>query len=241
MKKLENIEEQKMLRRGESRNNLEVTKKAGFRQSIQNCKYVLEHDPCLRGAVCRNEMTCQIDIKKKVPWKRRGVQMTDTDMNNQSLYLEKNDGLTSDRVITKAIDIVANDNSFHPIIDLLESLKWDGRPRIAGMLTHFFGAEDPEYSGEVMKMHMLAAISRLYEPGKKYDIMLCLVGGQGTGKSTFFKYLAIKDEWFTDDVKRLDDKKVYEYLQGQWIVEMSEMNAVGDAKSLAETKALLRR
>ena len=47
-----------------------------------------------------------------------------------------------------------------------------------------------------MKMHMLGAISRLYEPGKKYDIMLCLVGGQGTGKSTFFKYLAIQDEWF---------------------------------------------
>ena len=107
-------------------------------------------------------MTCQIDIKKKVPWKRRGVQMTDTDMNNLSLYLEKNYGLTSDRVIGKAIDIVANDNSFHPIIDLLESLKWDGRPRIAGMLTHFFGAENPEYAGEVMKMHMLAAISRLY-------------------------------------------------------------------------------
>ena len=167
--------------------------------------------------------------------------MTDTDMNNLSLYLEKNYGLTSDRVIAKAIDIVANDNSFHPIIDLLESLKWDGRPRIAGMLTHFFGAEDPEYSGEVMKMHMLAAISRLYEPGKKYDIMLCLVGGQGTGKSTFFKYLAIKDEWFTDDVKRLDDKKVYEYLQGHWIVEMSEMNAVANAKSIEETKSFLSR
>ena len=84
--------------------------------------------------------------------------MTDTDMNNLSLYLEKNYGLTSDRVIAKAIDIVANDNSFHPIIDLLESLKWDGRPRISGMLTHFFGAENPEYAGEVMKIHMLAAI-----------------------------------------------------------------------------------
>ena len=70
------------------------------------------------------------------------------------------------------------------------------------MLTHFFGAEDQKYTGEIMKMHMMAAISRLYEPGTKYDIMLCLVGGQGTGKSTFFKYLAIKDEWFTDDMKR---------------------------------------
>ena len=214
LKKLEHIVEQEMLTPEEIRDNLEVTEKGRIRQSIQNCKYVLEHDPCLQGTVCRNEMTCQIDIKKKVPWKRRGVQMTDTDMNNLSLYLEKNYGLTSDRVIAKAIDIVANDNSFHPIIDLLESLKWDGRPRIAGMLTHFFGAEDPEYSGEVMKMHMLAAISRLYEPGKKYDIMLCLVGGQGTGKSTFFKYLAIKDEWFTDDVKRWMIRKFMNIFRG---------------------------
>ena len=43
------------------------------------------------------------------------------------------------------------------------------------MLTHFFGAEDIAYTGEVMKMHMMGAIRRLYEPGAKYDIMLCLV------------------------------------------------------------------
>ena len=167
--------------------------------------------------------------------------MTDTDMNNLALYLEKNYGLTSDRVIEKAIDIVANENSFHPILQYLESLKWDGIPRIQHMLPHFFGAEDIAYTGEVMKMHMMGAIRRLYEPGAKYDIMLCLVGGQGTGKSTFFRYLAIKDEWFTDDMKRIDDKKVYEYLQGHWIVEMSEMNAVANAKSIEETKSFLSR
>ena len=94
----------------------------------------------------------------------------------------------------RVIDIVANENSFHSILEYLESLKWDGIPRIQHMLTHFFGAEDIGYTGEVMKMHMMGAIRRLYEPGAKYDIMLCLVGGQGTGKSTFFRYLAIKDE-----------------------------------------------
>ena len=35
--------------------------------------------------------------------------------------------------------------------------------------------------------------------------MLCLVGGQGAGKSTFFRFLAIKDEWFSDDLRKLDD------------------------------------
>ena len=241
LQNLEEIVEMELLTVEDIRNRLDVTEKGKIRQSIQNCKYALEHDPCLKGAICRNEMTCQIDIMKKMPWKRRGVHMTDTDMNNLALYLEKNYGLTSDRVIVKAIDIVANENSFHPILEYLESLKWDGIPRIQHMLTHFFGAEDIAYTGEVMKMHMMGAIRRLYEPGAKYDIMLCLVGGQGTGKSTFFRYLAIKDEWFTDDMKRIDDKKVYEYLQGHWIVEMSEMNAVANAKSIEETKSFLSR
>ena len=208
LQNLEEIVETELLTVEDIRNRLDVTEKGKIRQSIQNCKYVLEHDSCLNGAICRNEMTCQIDIMKKMPWKRRGVHMTDTDMNNLALYLEKNYGLTSDRVITKAIDIVANENSFHPILEYLESLKWDGIPRIQYMLTHFFGAEDIDYTGEVMKMHMMGAIRRLYEPGAKYDIMLCLVGGQGTGKSTFFRYLAIKDEWFTDDMKRIDDKNI---------------------------------
>ena len=61
----------------------------------------------------------------------------------------------------------------------------------------------------VMKMHMLAAISRIYEPGIKYDIMLCLVGSQGAGKSTFFKYLAINDDWFSDNLDHLDDENIY--------------------------------
>lgn len=48
--------------------------------------------------------------------------------------------------------------------------------RIQPALHHFLGADDNEYVGEVMKIYMLATIARLYEPGKKYDICLCLVG-----------------------------------------------------------------
>ena len=55
--------------------------------------------------------------------------------------------------------------------------------------------------------------------------MLCLVGGQGAGKSTFFRLLAVKDEWFSDDLRKLDDDNVYRKLQGHWIIEMSEMIA----------------
>lgn len=123
LQNLEEIVETELLTVEDILERLDTTEKGKIRQSIQNCKYVLEHDPCLKEAICRNEMTCQIDIRKEMPWKRRGVHMTDTDMNNLALYLEKNYGLTSDRVIAKAIDIVANENSFHPILQHLESLK----------------------------------------------------------------------------------------------------------------------
>lgn len=50
MRKLERIAENEMLTQEEIRENLDVTEKGKIRQSIQNCKYALEHDPYLQGA-----------------------------------------------------------------------------------------------------------------------------------------------------------------------------------------------
>jgi len=61
---------------------------------------------------------------------------------------------------------------------------------------------------EMLKHFLLGAIRRVFRPGSKYEEMLCLVGGQGAGKSTFFRLLAIRDEWFSDDLKKLDDDRV---------------------------------
>jgi len=87
----------------------------------------------------------------------------------------------------------------------------------------------------------LGAITRAFKPGSKFEIMLCLVGGQGAGKSTFFRLLAVRDEWFSDDLRKLDDDNVYRKLQGHWIIEMSEMMATANAKSIEEIKSFLSR
>ncbi len=79
----------------------------------------------------------------------------------------------------------------------------DGKPRIDYLLPKYLGADDSRYTKEIMKLLMFAAIHRIYEPGCKFEIMVCLVGGQGAGKSTFLRFLAINDEWFSDDLKRI--------------------------------------
>ena len=72
-------------------------------------------------------------------------------------------------------------------------------------------------------------------------IRFCLRHFLGAGKSTFFRLLAVRDEWFSDDLRKLDDENVYRKLQGHWIIEMSEMMATANAKSIEEIKSFLSR
>ena len=82
----------------------------------------------------------------------------------------------------------------------------------------------------------------MHNPSVKFETMLCLVEDeQGGGKSTIARLLAVKDEWFTDDIKNLDDENVYRKLQGHWIIEFSEMLATANTKTVEAIKAFLSR
>ena len=221
---------------------LDTTEKGGVRNSIRNCLTVFQYDPLLAGALAYNLLTDRTDLVKPIGCQRpHGASMTDTDMKYIRLYLEETYGLTSERKIADAADLAAHQNSYHPVRDYLNGLVWDGTERIRFCLRHFLGAAADTYTCEALKLFLLGAIHRAYRPGCKFEVMLCLVGGQGAGKSTFFRLLAVRDEWFSDDLRRLDDDNVYRKLQGHWIIEMSEMIATANAKSIEEIKSFLSR
>ena len=222
---------------------LEGTEKGGVRNSIHNCLTVFQYDPILSGAVAKNLLTERIDLLKPIGRKRRtgSKAMTDTDMKYIRLYLEDTYGLTSEKKIADAADLAADANSYHPIRDYLNGLVWDGKERIRYCLRHFLGADTDNFTYHSLRLFLLGAIHRAFCPGCKFEVMLCLVGGQGAGKSTFFRLLAVKDEWFSDDLRKLDDDNVYRKLQGHWIIEMSEMIATANAKSIEEIKSFLSR
>ena len=190
---------------------LESTEKGGVRNSIHNCLTVFQYDPILSGAVAKNLLTERIDLLKPIGRKRRtgSKAMTDTDMKYIRLYLEDTYGLTSEKKIADAADLAADANSYHPIRDYLNGLVWDGKERIRYCLRHFLGADTDNFTYHSLRLFLLGAIHRAFCPGCKFEVMLCLVGGQGAGKSTFFRLLAVKDEWFSDDLRKLDDDNVY--------------------------------
>ena len=158
---------------------LETTEKGGVRQSIRNCLTVFQRDPLLSGAIAYNILTDRKDIIKPIGFHRESTALNDTDMKYLLLYLEETYGLTNEKKIDNAIGIVANENKYHPIRDYLNTLVWDGTERIRFCLRHFLGADADDYTYEALKLFLLGAISRAFQPGCKFEIMLCLVGGQG--------------------------------------------------------------
>jgi len=221
--------------------DFQVDNNGKVKQTIGNCVYAISQDHNLKGKIKYNLLTNKIDITDQTHWDREGEALTDNDVNNIRLYLEQSYGLTSEKGIPRAISIIAHQFSYHPIKDYLNNLKWDGIGRIENILPKYLGAEKTEYTVESMKLFMLGAISRIFNAGCKFDTMLCLVGGQGLGKSTLFRFMAIKDEWFSDDLKKLDDENVFRKLQGHWIIEFSEMLATANAKSIEEIKSFISR
>ena len=222
---------------------LEMTEKGQVRNLLTNAEMILSFDPLLRGAIRFNELTQRVDVVRPLGWDRgnAGPGLDDNDMNNIHLYCERTYKITSQKLIEEAVHIVANRNRFHPVRDFLNSLKWDGIPRVRYALRHFLGADDSDYTYEVLKFFMLGAISRVFSPGIKFDYIICVVGEQGVGKSTFFRLLAVEDDWFTDDLKDLESGKVFEKIQGHWIIELSEMLATNNAKSNEAIKSFLSR
>lgn len=123
----------------EVRESLSTTEKGQPANTIGNCRTVFCQDPLLRGAIRLNLLTDRVDIVRNLGWRRSTSALTDTDVKYLLLYFEQNYGLTSEKKLIAALSIVANENCYHPIQNVLNSLEWDGIPRIRSCLHHFLG------------------------------------------------------------------------------------------------------
>lgn len=128
---------------------------------------------------------------------------------------------------SELVQFLAHKNRFHPVIDYLDALSWDGVPRLDTWLIDLAGAPDTDYVRAVSRIVLVAAVRRVRVPGTKFDEMLILESPQGKEKSTAINILAVRDEWFLDNLPlSADSKVVIELTSGAWIVEASELNGM---------------
>ena len=70
--------------------------------------------------------------------------------------------------------------------------------------------------------------------------MPIFMGKQGCGKSSFIRWLAIKDSFFKE-ISEIDGQKGIEAVEGAWICEMSELLALTKSKEVEAVKSYITR
>lgn len=213
---------------------LGVNKNGAYLSTINNIVLILENDINLKGKIALNEFTHQITIRSDLSWrkvknKNEGDTWCDNDDSNLRHYIEKVYKIKSQSVIYDGISVVANKNSYHPIKEYLNSVKWDGVNRIDNLFIDYLGTSNNIYTKAVARKMLVAAVNRIFNPGIKFDNMAVLVGKQGIGKSHFINLLG--KNWYSDSINTVVGKEAYEQLQEAWIVEMAELSATKKAET----------
>ena len=201
--------------------------------TIQNIILILENDEKLKDKLKHNLFTNLDVVMKDFGLVKNSEEhpYDDTDEASLFLYLESKYKMEkiNEKNFSKALRMVFDRQSYHPVRDYFDSIRgtWDRKDRVSTLFKDFLVAEDNPAIAEVTEKWLRAAVCRIYKPGHKWDITLDIIGSQGTGKSTLLRKLAIKDEWYIEDLVDLTSRDSKMTLNGGFlIVELGENSAL---------------
>lgn len=202
---------------------LDTDSKGNYLSSAQNINLILANDGRLKECFKQNLFDNKRYVFRTLPWRRIKTPepIKNVDYSGVRNYIETIYGITGMQKIDDALALEFEKHSFHPIKDYLNGLTWDGSERLDYLLIDYFGATDNIYTREAIRKALIAAVARIYNPGCKFDLVLTLIGPQGTKKSSFVNKLG--KSWYSDTFTTVHGKEAFEQLQGAWLMEIAEM------------------
>ncbi len=215
------------------------------RKIVANAMIALREAPEWRGALRydENALLPQLERQPPNPWpiadKWVPRPWNDQDDGLFSEWLARENIDISMGMVSEAAQLVARENSFHPIREYLAGLKWDGVPRVGKWLTTYVGAEETIYHSAGGQRFLISAVARVLQPGCQADCMPVLEGlHTGEGKSTFLRELT--SPWFSDQARDLGSRDTAMSIAGKWLIEVAELEAFKGA-SAEQLKAFISR
>lgn len=201
----------------------------------KNLEWLLKQ---FRGKVCFNLMNRRREII--IP----GMYVFKDDSENDCLsrieYLATINGMPN-KQIDKHLDVLAGENTYHPIVECISSKAWDGIARLDEFISTI-KTTNPVIDTILIKTWMIAAIAAAHsEEGFINHGVLVIQGEQGIGKTAWVNSLdpcnskAIKCGVLLDP----KDKDSVIGASRFWIVEIGELDATFNKSDIAHLKSFI--
>lgn len=153
--------------------------------------------------------------------------MTDADAVAIRMSLERIGFKAAPKELTRDACVkVAADHRYDSAVLWLESLKWDGVPRVERFLIDYMGVEDSPYARSVACYMWSALAGRVLQPGVKADMVPIYEGDQGLRKSSAIEALSPAPEFFVEiDFDKKEEETVRQ-LRGVLVGEIAELSGL---------------
>ena len=169
---------------GEWHSGLMISPRGALVDNVHNFHLIVCNDPWFSDLYWS-------DMFKRV--KFRGRDFVDMDITDARRHFNKTYNLNpAKNDLADVMEGVAKTRPRHEVRDYLESLRWDGIPRVETALPV---KEHTDYTRKVARVVLVSAVQRVFEPGSKVDNMLMLYGTQGLGKTTWIERMAVNSDW----------------------------------------------
>ena len=222
-----------------------------------NVAHIFTHDPRLFGAIALNTFSNKPVARRSIRSKVKvvppiivrdpvnGDDWTDTHDVTLKAMMESaagkgkmGYGLRVSRADVKdGVLLAARCNVFHPVVEYYQSLVWDQVERIETMFIRHFGCPDTPYHREISRLFMLAAVTRVMNPGHKWDYAPIISGPQGIRKSSWI--VALFGSWAGELTTQMTTSKdSVEQMMGKQCLELPELAGVNRSQ-VEDVKAFM--
>jgi predicted P-loop ATPase len=199
-----------------------------------NVTTYLRYHPAWEGCVVYDEFADTIVTTRVPPWREEDMPSdpqpgpwTDGDTGRLVNWIARNESIdVSTAIVECGLATAADTSRVHPVREYLRSLVWDGTKRIERWLHTYLGAEDDLYTSGVGPRWLISAVARIFEPGCQVDCTLILEGLTGAGKTTAFRTLVPRPEWYCDTPLDLANKDALDALRSVWIYGLDELDSL---------------
>lgn len=199
-------------------------------------------EPCLHNATAL--------LRQSHPWGKRerlgfdsfsgacmldGRKILEADELDLAMWLQRswNHKFAVGTAIT-ALRAACFGRAYDALTQAVEALVWDGIPRINTFAATYLRAADTPHHAAAGRILLLSMAARALHPGCKVDTMVILEGAQGARKSTAAQVLG--GQFFAELHATVGTQASFEQVEGAWLMEVPELDAMGKAELGAAKK-----